>query len=227
MLKSYAIRLAGITLIMASQLVGSRAFSADVALISGLFKKESEKKNGVNAGSTSTFGAGGRFHDDLGESLAWYGLGDLYMQSYSAPDGRKAPDNNVSIKFGGGIRHYFKPFGTAVVPYGSAGGDVRNLKKVSWSETGFTEVTTNGLYYNAAVGVRTGLDSNIFVEVELPLFDRALFAVAKTVSSSTVVPAGGTAATTTETKEETTYNELWVSSYEYIPAMRIALGYKF
>ncbi|MCX6124348.1 MAG: hypothetical protein NTV34_06305 [Proteobacteria bacterium] len=199
------------------------AFAADVALVSGLYKKESEKKDGVNAGSTSTLGAGGRYHDDLGESLAWYGIGDLNMQSYSAPDGRKAPDNGMSMKFGGGIRHYFKAFATAVVPYGSAGADVRNIKSVSWQADGYEESTTNGLYYNAAMGVRTGLDSNIFVEIELPLFDRALFAVAKTVRSSTVAATGAT----TETKEETTYNELWVSSFEYLPAIRIALGYKF
>jgi len=194
---------------------------ADVSLVSGLFKKESEKKDGINAGSTSTFGAGGRYHDDLGDSYSWYGLGELFIHNYSAPDGRKAPGDAMSMKFGGGMRYYFQPFSTAVVPFGSAGGDVRNVKEVSWTSTGFAETTTNGLYYNGAIGVRAGLDSNIFVEIELPLFDRALFSVAKTVEATTVNGV------TSESKSETTSNELWVSSYEGLPATKIAVGYRF
>lgn len=196
------------------------AYAADISLVSGLFKKESSKIEGKNAGSTSVFGLGGRFHDDLDEMLAWYGQAELGMNSYSAPDGRRSPDNGVSLKFGGGVRHYFKPFATAVVPFASVGGDVRNQKEVVWTSNGYVDTQTNGLYYNAAIGLRTGLDSNIFVELELPLFDRALFAVAK---KTTIVDG----ATPSESKEETTYNELWVDSFGPLQAARVAVGYKF
>lgn len=212
-------RIHGLKLLAAAALLMPfSALGADVSLVSGLYKKESDKIDGKTSGSTSTFGLGGRYHDDMGESLAWYGVGSLSMHSYSAPDGLKSPDNGMSILAGGGLRHYFKPFATAVVPYGSAGGDVRNIKSVNWQEAGYDEITLNGLYYNAAIGLRTGLDSNIFVEFELPLFDRALFAVAKKVSVRDAQP---------ETKEETTYNELWVTSFEEISRVRLAIGYQF
>jgi len=218
MLKSVKVLGGGLWLVLS--LVSNRGFAADVSLVSGLFKKESAKIDGKNAGNTSEFGAAGRFHDDLSESMGWYAEGGLALNSYSATDGRRSPDNGVSILLGGGVRHYFKPFATAVVPYASAGGDVRNRKEVTWTKDGYEETLTNGLYYNAALGVRAGLDSNFFVELELPLFDRALFAVAK---KTTIVDG----ATPSENKEETTYNELWVDAVGNLTDMRLAIGYKF
>lgn len=215
-MRTFALKLLSVMLFAGSL----AAHAADVSLISGVYQKESSKIEGATAGSTSTFGGRGRFHDDLGESLAWYGEGGLEAQSYSAPNGRKSPSNVFNVEIGGGVRHYFKPFATAVVPYASAGASVRNMKAVDWRTSGYQEITTNGLYYNAAVGVRAGLDSNFFVELELPLFDRALFAVAKKVTVVDGPPSS-------EAKEEVTYNELWVGSSAKLTDARVAVGYKF
>ncbi len=92
-----------------------------------------------------------------------------------------------------------------------------------WGDKGYSETTTNGLFYDAAIGIRTGLDANFFIDLELPLFDRALFAVAKKTSVSDATATSPAS----ETKDETTYNELWVSSTASLMAARVALGYKF
>ncbi len=201
----------------------SVANAADISLVSGLYKNESSKSEGKSTGSTSHFGLKGRFHDDLSENMAWYGIGGLSMTSYSAADGRKSPDNFVGIDIGGGIRHYFKAFAAGVVPFASGGARISNDKEVEYTSTGYIDTTTNGLRYEAAVGIRAGLDENFFAELELPLFDNALFGVRKKV---TVVDAVGTTSAS-ESKEETTYSELWVDSTASIVAARVALGYKF
>lgn len=208
-------------LVLAGALVAHNAFAAEVSLISGLYKKSSTKTDGKNAGSTSTIGAAGRFHDDLGGSLAWYGAAGLLLNSYTAADGRSSPDNGVSLSIGGGVRHYFKPFGTAVVPFGAIGGDIRNGKKVEWTSVGYNETTTNGLYYTGIVGLRAGLDSNFFVELELPLFDSALFSVAKTVQ------VNESTGTKVETKTEVTQTELWVDTQSAVNKTMFSIGYKF
>ena len=208
-------------LFLTAALVSSAASAAEVSLVSGLYKKSSTKADGKNAGSTSTIGASGRYHDDLGGSMAWYGSAGLLLNSYTAPDGRSSPDNGVSLSVGGGVRHYFKPFGTAVVPFGAMGADIRNTKKVEWTTGGYNETTTNGLYYTGIVGLRAGLDSNFFVELELPLFDSSLFSVAKTdqVDEST--------GTKVSKKTEVTTTELWVDTQSAVTKTMFSIGYKF
>lgn len=208
-------------LVLAAVLVSGSALAAEVSLVSGLYKKSSTKTDGKNAGSTSTFGAAGRYHDDLGGSLAWYGAAGLLLNSYTAADGRSSPDNGVSLSVGGGVRHYFKPFGTSVVPFGAIGGDIRNSKKVEWTTVGYNETTTNGLYYTGIVGLRAGLDSNFFIELELPLFDSSLFSVAKTVQ---VDESSGTKV---EKKTDVTTTELWVDTQSAINKTMFSIGYKF
>lgn len=199
---------------------GSQALAADISLVSGFYKSESSKSEGKSLGSSSLFGFAGRFHDDLSENLSWYGIGGLQLASYSAADGRKSPDNSVSLTVGGGIRHYFKPFGAGVVPYASGGGRVANDRSAKFTTSGYTEINDSGLRYEAAIGVRAGLDESFFAELELPLFDNALFGVRKEVTVVEGPPV-------TETKKETTYNQLWVDSSGQLLEARIALGYKF
>lgn len=208
-------------LFLTAALVANTASAAEVSLVSGLYKKSSTKADGKNAGSQSTLGAAGRYHDDLGGSMAWYGSAGLLFNSYTAPDGRSSPDSGVSLSVGGGVRHYFKPFGTAVVPFGALGGDIRNTKKVDWNSAGYTETTTNGLYYTGIVGLRAGLDSNFFVELELPLFDSALFSVAKTVQ------VDESTGTKVEKKTEVTNTELWVDTQSALTKTMFSIGYKF
>lgn len=208
-------------LIVATALLSTGAFAAEVSLVSGVYKKAATKVDGKNSGSTSMFGAGGRYHDDLGGSMAWYGSAGVLFNSYTAPDGRSSPDNAVNLSVGGGVRHYFKPFGAGVVPFGSVGGEIRNGKSVKWTSAGYDETSTNGLFYMGTVGLRAGLDSNFFVEIELPLIDSALFSVAKTNSVDESGPAK------VEKKSETTNTELWVDSQKAITSTMFAVGYKF
>lgn len=208
-------------LILVGAMLSTGALGAEVSLLSGLFSKTSEKADGKNAGSTSTFGLGGRFHDDLGGSLAWFASAGLFTQSYTAPDGRSSPSNAVNLSLGGGVRNYFKPFGTAVVPFGAVSADVRNEKSVTWKSSGYEETSSNGIHYGASLGIRAGLDSNFFVEIELPLFDSALFNVAKTVD------VNESTGTKVETKSEKTTTSLWVDGAAGINSAVIAVGYKF
>lgn len=208
-------------MILAGAIFSTSAFAAEVSLVSGLYKKTADKAEGKNNGSTSTFGLGGRFHDDLGGSLAYFASAGLFANSYTAPDGRSSPSNAVNLSIGGGVRNYFKPFGTAVVPFGAVSADIRNQKAVDWKTGGYTETTTNGIHYGASLGIRAGLDTNFFVELELPLFDSALFDVAKTVN------VDESTGTKVETKSERTTNELWASTSQGINSAVIAIGYKF
>lgn len=208
-------------LIVLAALVSTGAYAAEVSLVSGLYKKSATKTDGKNAGSTSSLGLGGRYHDDLGGSMAWYGSGNVTFNSYTAADGRSSPDNAVSLSVGGGVRHYFKPFGTAVVPFGAIGADIRNGKKIDWTSGGYNETTTNGLFYTGIVGLRAGLDSNFFVELELPLFDSSLFSVAKTVS------VDESTGTKVEKKTEVTTTELWVDTQKAVTSTVFSVGYKF
>jgi hypothetical protein len=205
--------------IMCFAALPSSGRAADISLVNGFFYKTADKVDGKNAGSTSLFGLGARYHEDMGGDLGWYGRGDLAMRSYSAADGRKAPGSSTSILIGGGVRNYFKPFAAGVVPFVGAGGDVRSQKSAEFSGSGFKETESSGLYYEGNAGIRAGLDSDFFVEVEVPLFVSPLFASTKEVSFTDL--------TGTEVKEETSSSSLWVDSSAPISQVRFGLGYKF
>jgi hypothetical protein len=196
----------------------SRVEAAELSLVSGLYKNESSKIDGKSAGSASVIGAGGRYHDDMGDDYAWYGLGGFQLTSYSAADGRKSPSNGADLQVGGGMRKYFKPFTTGVA--GFAAGDVfyGTSRDVEWSTTGYTESTSSGIMYEGILGLKVGLDSRFFAEFELPLFRNPLFVVTKKV---TVVDSTGA-----ETKQETTKTQLWADSFGTLMSIRVAVGMK-
>jgi hypothetical protein len=200
--------------------ISTGAFAADITLVSGFYKKSSEKIDGKTKGSTSEFGAGGRFSDDLNTDMAWIGLADLRMKSYTASAGIPSPDNALGMEVGGGVRNYFKPFATAVVPYVSGIVWVKSDKQVAWKTDGYVQTSTSGLYYGANAGIRAGLGGDIFIELELPLFTSPLFAVSKVETVKQVDT------TTTSSKDESTDTSLYVSSVGHITDAKLGIGMK-
>ena len=211
-------RILAVTLLSASATTSLNA--ADITLLSGFYQKSSEKIDGVTKGSTSLVSLGGRFSDDLNTDTAWIGEGAIKMRSYAASGGSPSPDNSMGVTIGGGVRYYFKPFATAVVPYVSGIAKVTSDKSAKWTTTGYEQTSISGLYYGANAGIRAGLGDNFFVELELPFFESPLFSVAKT---ETVRQSGGT---TTTSKEENTETALYVSSVAKITDARLGIGMK-
>jgi hypothetical protein len=200
--------------------ISNGVHAADVTLVSGFYQKSSEKIDGKTKGSTSVFGAGGRFSDDLNTDMAWIGQGDLEMKSYTASAGIPSPDNALGMEVGGGVRYYFKPFAPAVVPYVSGIASVLSDKDVVWKTDGYVQTSTSGLYYGANAGIRAGLGGDVFIELEIPVFKSPLFAVTK---EETVKQVGDQ---TTTTKEESTDTALYVSSVGKITDARLGIGMK-
>ena len=200
--------------------ISSGLHAADVTLVSGFYQKSSEKIDGKTKGSTSVFGAGGRFSDDMNTEMAWIGQGDLKMKSYTASAGIPSPDNALGMEIGGGVRYYFMPFATAVVPYVSGIASVLSHKDVEWTTDGYVQTSTSGLKYGANAGIRAGLGGDVFIELEIPVFTSPLFAVTKV---ETVEQVGDQ---TTTTKEESTDTALYVSSVGRITDATLGIGMK-
>ena len=209
-----------IAAIAASAAIAGQAMAADITLVSGFYKKSNEKINGNSKGSVSTISLGGRYQDDLSSETAWIGQGAVNLKSYTGSSGTLAPDNSVGILIGGGIRYYFKPFATSVVPYVSGVANLQNDKSAKWTDTGYVQTTESGLYYGANAGIRAGLGDNFFVELELPFFSSPLFAVTKT---ETVTQTGNTS---TSSKNETTETALYASSSGQLNDVRLGVGMK-
>ena len=195
-------------------------YAADITLVSGFYQKSSDKIDGKTKGSTSIFGAGGRYSDDLNTDTAWIGLADVKMKSYTAAAGIPSPDNSFGMEVGGGVRYYFKPFATAIVPYVSGIAKILNDKEVEWLPEGYQQTSKSGLYYGANAGIRAGLGEDIFIELELPFFTSPLFAVTK-VEKTTQVGEG-----TSTSKEESTDTALYVSSVGNITDVKVGIGMK-
>jgi hypothetical protein len=204
-------------------MVNNLSFADDISLVRGFYKKDSQKIEGTSVASETQFELGARFHQDIGEGFAWYALGVLGNRSYTGAAGRKAPDNAVTIQAGGGVRYYFSPFTQGLVPYVSGGGDVRSLKTARFSTSGYESDHLSGLFYEGALGLRVGLDSQFYVEAELPFADSPLFAVNKRV---TYREAEGTNPAS-KSEEEQTLNALWVDTTANIGSIRFAIGYVF
>jgi hypothetical protein len=196
------------------------AYAADVTMVSGFYKKSNVKIEGKTKGYSSTVSFGGRYQDDLSTDTAWIGQTSVKMRSYTGSNGNLAPDNSVSILVGGGIRYYFQPFTTAVVPYVSGIVNLQNEKNAKWTATGYTETTESGLYYGANAGIRAGLGEKFFVELEMPFFFSPLFGV---TSTETVTQTGDTS---TRTKDESTDTSLFASSSGSINDVRLGVGMK-
>jgi hypothetical protein len=194
------------------------ANAADVTFLSGIYQKSSAKVDGSSRGSTSTVSLGGRFSDDLTTETAWVAEGDIRLISYSVTGGGPTPDNALGLKVGGGSRFYFKPIVEAVVPYATGIVTMRSEKSVQWLVNGYKETTKSGLYYGANAGIRAGLGSNFFVELEFDFFESPLFAVTKT---ETVSSNAGVTATS---KDETTETSIFAKSSVKFDEAKVGIG---
>ncbi len=204
--------------VLAGTVVASDAQAADVTMVSGFYQKENQKIDGKTKGSISKISLGGRFSDDLNTNTAWIGEGDLNMRSYTASGGVPTPDNSVGLTVGGGVRYYFKPIATAVVPYAAAMAWIKNDKEASYTDTGYTQTSTSGVFYGANAGIRAGLGDNFFVELELPFFQSPLFSVTKTEKVDQI---GGSKSTATDENTETA---LFVQSSARLMDARLGVG---
>jgi hypothetical protein len=194
------------------------AFGAEVSMVSGFYKSESRKDNGTKTGSSSAVDLAGRFGDDLTTSEAWFAQAGLNLRSYNDAGGATAPDNSTGILLGGGVRHYFSPYGESSVPFVSGMVSYENDKSVDFNGGGtYDEVSRSGIYYGAGVGIRLGLNREAFVEFECQLFKSALFAT-ETVES--------TDAAGNKSKTERNRTELYVASSGALDETTIALGMK-
>ena len=103
-------------------LVAGSAQAADIAMVSGLFKNESAKVDGTNAGGKTEISFGARYHEDMATNMAWFAHGGLSLKNYKGGKNTESPDNTTGVTMGGGVRWYFTPFSTAAVPFASAMG---------------------------------------------------------------------------------------------------------
>jgi hypothetical protein len=191
-------------------------YGADVTLISGVYKQEKTKINGSNAGGQSEISAGARYHEDLSTQVAWFGQAQLAFRDYRGADDRKAPDNSTGIAIGGGLRRYFANFPQGVAPFVAGVVAVKNDKTAVFTQGGYVETSENGLFYGATLGLRLGLDTPFFAELELPIFESALIASVKEETYSET--------TKETTKKEGTRTELFASSRAPLTHIMVGVG---
>lgn len=203
-------------------LAASPGRAADIAMVSGLFKNESAKVDGTNAGGKTEISVGGRYHEDMSTHMAWFGHGGLSIKSYKAGKGAEAPDNSTGITLGGGVRWYFNPFSAAAVPFAGAMGYYKNDRDTDYqSAGGFSESEESGIFYAGSGGVRVGMDARFWIELETVVFQSALYAVEKTERTNVVngeFEDGG--------KTQRTRTELFVNSYAPLTETLVSVGMK-
>ncbi len=198
----------------------SPAEATELSLVSGLFRNESYKTNGNDAGSKTTIDLGTRVSAPLDGRIYWLAQGDLSLKNYSKGDNAAAPSSSTGIVLGGGLRYYFLKLAEHVEPYGNLIGEVRSSKDATPESGGYKETEKNGLYYHADFGIRLSLQKEFFVDFEVPLFDSALFATEKSGTTTFGPPK---VSTTSETKR----TELFAQSAGSLNDFKVALGMRF
>lgn len=193
------------------------AKAADVSLLTGVYSKEENKANGTKNGSSSTIDVGARYGDMLDQRLGWFGQGSLEMVSYSYPSGTQEPSDTTNLSLGGGVRYIGKRWNEAAIPFLWTLGEIRNRKSATPNGPTYTETEENGLYYSGGAGLRLTIDQDIFVDLECPVFESALFA---TVKTKTPNPTGG------ETTTEKSQNQLHIKTYGPFNALTLNIGVK-
>jgi len=105
------------------------------------------------------------------------------------------------------------------VPYATGIVTLKSEKELEWLSDGYLQTTKSGLYYGANAGIRAGLGSSFFVELEFDFFESPLFAVTKaeTVKSK---DGGGT----NTQKNETTEMSLFAKSSVKFDQAKIGIG---
>lgn len=200
---------------------GSSVWAADVALVSGLYRGETVKQGGAKVSDLNEISFGGRYLDDLSKNMGWFADASLDSKSYSG-----GPDSSVGLEIGGGARYYFLPFAQSMVPFASADGHFKNEKNVDFMSglPDYVQTETNGLFYGGGVGVRIGLDTQFWLELESRFFESALVATETVKRIQTVTT--GTTTTTVETKSERTRTELYVSTRGAFSQLMLSVGMK-
>jgi hypothetical protein len=197
-------------------LSGGTAFATEATLGTLLFSSQKTKTDGVDAGSTSSFGARGRYHDVLSQTMSWFATGGIGVNSYSSGVSGKAPDNSVDLVLGGGVRYYFSPFSQSAVPFGFVGASYQSNSEATFTSTGYTEKVTNGLFHSSGLGLRMALDDTLFFELESAFYESPLFAIEKTT----------TVAGPLETKNEKTTMQLFAQTFGPFNNVFLSLGMK-
>lgn len=210
--------------VVIAALFSGELLAAEASLVSGLYRSKEEKIGGQDQGKESVINAGGRYSDELGPRMFWFGEGALTLKSYTAGKSGDSPSNSTGLSAGGGIRYYFVKLAESISPYTYGKGVFKNEKDVvrSSGSPDYRQTETNGLYYSGHLGIRFSLDPDFFFEIETPFFESALFATEKTEHVSFTTVAGATAKTTT--KGETNRTELYADTDGAFASMVVAIG---
>lgn len=192
------------------------ASAAEATLGSVIFSSQKTKIDGDDAGTTSTFGVAGRYHDVLDQATSWYATTEIAVKSYSSGTGVKAPDNHINLALGGGARYYFAPFSPSAVPFGFAAAAFKSAASAVFTSNGYTETAVMGLFHTAGLGLRMALDDTIFFELESSFYESPLYAITKITTQT------GDASR----KEETTSMELFAKTFGPFDSVILSLGVK-
>ncbi len=198
-------------------LLAAPARAMELSFLSGLYKSESDKVNGDDAGGKATIELGGRLGGEIDQRFHWFGESNLTLRTYDEGDSGDAPDNSTSLALGGGVRYYFSRFSEFSVPFTAAFARFKTDKNAEQDLTGITETESTGLYYGGRVGIRFGLDQDFFLDLETPLFESALFAQEKTELTT---PAG------VKTKFSKSRTDIYLNTTGALSSMVVALGLK-
>lgn len=192
------------------------ASAAEATLGSIIFSSEKSKIDGRDAGSTSTFGVAGRYHDVLDQTTSWYATTEIGVKSYTSGATGKAPDNSVNLTLGAGARYYFAPFSPSAVPFGFGAAAFKSASSAVFTSSGYSETSLTGLFHTAGLGIRMALDDTVFFELESPFYESPLYAITKTINQ-----AGDNSE-----KEETTSMELFAKTFGPFNSVLLSLGMK-
>lgn len=202
------------------------AHASDLSLVSALYKKSEEETSANTAVGnqkaeigTSTIELGGRYGDMISQRLGWFGQALLAQRSYDAPSGVDEPSDSLSLRLGGGVRLIGKRWNEAAIPFLWALGEYRSEKTAALQGTVYSETEANGLFYSAGIGLRLAIDTDLFVDLENPLFESALFANVKTEVPGTGVNSG-------KITTEDTRSELYFKTYAPFEQLVVSLGLK-
>lgn len=219
----FKLKAAAITVLLCGGATSAMAGSADameLSLVSGLFRNESYKTNGNDAGNKTTLEAGARLAAPLDGRFFWLAQGSLTLRNYTKGNNAEAPSSSSSLALGGGLRYYFNKLSEHVEPFANLHGEFRDSKDATPESGGYTESDKNGLYYGADFGIRLSLQKEFFVDFEVPLVDSALFATEKATAVTFGPPK---VSNTSETKR----TELFAKSTGSFNDFKVALGMRF
>ena len=182
--------------------------AAEVSLVSGLYKSDSEQKANFDDGKQQQFEVGARFSDALDQRTWWFVTALVQLKSYDKGSLPSSPDDSTGIDVSGGLRYYFNKLGESIAPFAEGQVAFRDLHSVAYPAGGdaYDQSETNGLYYGASFGLRFNLAREFFVDLQSTLFDSALFATQKT--DHVTFPGGVKTVSTDQTKR----TELYASS---------------